>query len=396
MSFRSLPCAGCDEIGGYVLEVHLLPAKQGDAIWVRWGKRKLTHQLLVDMGTPGVGRALRERLAGCGVFEALVVTHIDADHIGGVLTCVVDRELDGVTFRDVWFNGLEHVRSSTPLSVESYGGRQGLALQRWLEHRAWNVAMNRGPVVRRCEPIVLDGGLLVTVLGPTRERLDELAPVWEREVQSALTSTEEAPKPALPPELEAYGARRIPRAPVLRDDADLQELASGATGNDRSAANGSSIVLLLEHGDHAVLLAGDAYAHDLIDGIASLGRRGPLRLDAFKLPHHGSHENITRELLAKVRCRRFLFSTDGTRFAHPDAAAVACVIAHARRTGRNGLELGFNSRSVFSGWWDNAAWQRAFGYRAEYGTDGLVVRLPATARVPAPRSGRRRSGAPRR
>jgi len=365
-----------------VLELHLLPAKQGDAIWVRWGTRKLTHQMLIDMGTPGVGAALRERLAGRGVFEALVVTHIDADHIGGALSCLVDAKLDGVTFRDVWFNGLRHVRPDAPPSAESFGGRQGLALQRWLEGRAWNVAMDGGPVLRQPRPISLEGGMVVTVLGPTRQRLDELAPVWERELQQALAAGPEPTTVLVPPGLEAYGGRRAPRPPTLHSEADLRHLASGATGSDRSRANGSSIVLLLEHGEHTVLLAGDAYAQDLIDGIASLGRRGPLRLNAFKLPHHGSQENMTKELLAAVRCPRFLFSTDGTRFSHPDAAAVACVIAHARRrTPGEPVVLGFNCRSVFSEWWDNAAWQRVFRYRAEYGTDGLIVRLPVPARA---------------
>jgi hypothetical protein len=65
------------------------------------------------------------------------------------------------------------------------------------------------------------------------------------------------------------------------------------------------------------------------------------------------------------------------------------VIAHARRrTANEAIALGFNCRSAFSGWWDNAAWQRAFGYRAEYGADGLVVRLPAPARLARSARGR--------
>jgi glyoxylase-like metal-dependent hydrolase (beta-lactamase superfamily II) len=75
------------------LSVRFLPARQGDAIWVTWGDG---HQLMIDMGTEQVGKQLAARLAALPEeerrFELLVVTHVDADHIGGVLTCVADTD----------------------------------------------------------------------------------------------------------------------------------------------------------------------------------------------------------------------------------------------------------------------------------------------------------------
>ena len=43
-----------------------------------------------------------------------------------------------------------------------------------------------------------------------------------------------------------------------------------------------------------------------------------LELTDFKVPHHGSAKNITREILALAPAERYLFSTDGGYFSHPD------------------------------------------------------------------------------
>src|SRR5918992_6185173 len=64
------------------LEVQFLPARQGDAIWVRWGRGR---QLMIDMGTEQTGRKLAKRFEALPEskrrFDLLVITHVDSDHI---------------------------------------------------------------------------------------------------------------------------------------------------------------------------------------------------------------------------------------------------------------------------------------------------------------------------
>lgn len=367
-----------------MLELQLLPARQGDAIWIRWRDGEAIRQLIVDMGTEGVGKALRSKFEALPVreraFELLVVTHIDADHIGGVLGCLVDApRLRGLRFHDIWFNGLDHLRPARRRhGLEAWGGAQGRRLMTWLAKQPWNHAFGgericRDDTVQSC---TLPGGLMLTVLGPTPRRLAALEPVWRRELQLATAKRREAE--ARSPGLEAWGRTQRTR-PVLRDQAALERLASRVTGRDTSKANGSSIVLLLEHDGHRILLGGDAYAEDIVEGLACLCSE-PFPLDAFKLPHHGSGENTTGAMIDAVDCRRFLFSTDGTLFQHPHAEAVACVIEHGRRPRRN-VELGFNERSPYNTWWDDARWKKQYRYRARYGGDeGLTLRFPGRTR----------------
>jgi hypothetical protein len=90
------------------------------------------------------------------------------------------------------------------------------------------------------------------------------------------------------------------------------------------------------------------------------------------LPHHGSRYNVSRELIEAVSCRRYLISTNGSYFKHPDPVAVARVIKY----GGEGLELIFNYASAETTLWDNTRWKRDYGYATTYPAppdDGLVT-----------------------
>jgi beta-lactamase superfamily II metal-dependent hydrolase len=357
------------------LEVQFLNARQGDAIWIRWG----TRQIMIDMGTRGTGRSIAQRLRDLPEdrrrFDLLVVTHVDVDHIGGVLSCVADpaQPVPGLTFNDVWFNGWKHLSGETLTAaspqLEAMGGAQGEVFSNWLHDQPWNEAFGRGPVVRS-DPTPIDIGdrLSLTVLGPGQRRLEALKPAWEADVAAAI---DRGDLDGVSPGLEPMGPST---PPVFEDRTDLMLLAEAPAPRDDSPANGSSITLLLEWESKRILLTGDAFAAEIGEGLAALGGGHPVALDLIKTPHHGSRNNITRALVEAVDCPLWLFSSDGTTFRHPDAQAIATILAFG--THRNPT-LAFNVRSKYSGWWDNDEWRRLFGYQVRYGTvdDGLTVRF---------------------
>jgi len=82
------------------------------------------------------------------------------------------------------------------------------------------------------------------------------------------------------------------------------------------------------------MFLGDAHSPVLVDAIKRLlAKRGEekLVLDAVKLPHHGSRNNVSRELIELLDCRRFLISTNGNIFEHPDAESIARIIKYGGR-----------------------------------------------------------------
>jgi hypothetical protein len=371
-----------------VFTIEMLPARQGDALFVEWGDDPdSTHRLLIDAGTPGTFKAVSERIAkldpGKRNFELLVVSHIDSDHIGGTIPLLKDKDL-GATYEDVWFNGLKHLPKS---DVEPFGPTQGDELTKLLKQRTWNGAWQGEAVVVPEEgppPVKpLADGMTLTLLSPFAQQLRNLRPEWpETVLEHGLV---EGVPPTAPPELgpagdiDVFGAA-VPATPD--DVTDIADLADRAVIEDTAAPNGTSIALLLEFGKRSVLLNADAHPSVLRRGIEALlkHRKKPkLVVDAFKLPHHGSRFNIDLPLLEKVECRRHLISTDGTQTEHPHIEGVARVLATSDQP-----ELVFNYRSKWNAVWDDDEVVKRGKYSRrfppEHGGPGIVfdvMQLPA-------------------
>lgn len=367
-----------------MFEITMLPAQQGDAIWIRWGDASDPHHIIIDMGTEEIGGQIRQRLEALPgtkrTIDLLVVTHVDSDHIGGVLTCLADVDpLPGLTINDVWFNGFQHLSGgSVPQlgdaqvsALEPLGPAQGERLSSWLRKQHWNKAFQGAPVQRvpgeAPHSVTLHDNLQLTVLGPTPERLHEFVDTWVIEVEEALKKGNLTEVSA---GLEPMGAKK----PVLEEKEDLELLAETDSLLDDSEANGSSIALLMEYKGNKVVLAGDAFPNDLVEGIKAVSGNQRLKLDAFKLPHHCSMRNNIQSLIEAVDCDRWLISTDGIRHKHPDAVAIARVIAYSKNRTPHLL---FNVPSVYNSWWDNDDWRTRYDYLTQYGTkeDGLTVQF---------------------
>lgn len=362
-----------------VLRIEMLPAAQGDALWIEYGDESQPRRILIDGGTksswPGGLKARVEALpAAERKFELLIVTHVDADHIDGALALLRDDSL-GATFGDVWFNGWRHL-PDTPL--ESLGPVEGELLTEALVTRQipWNDAFGGRAVGVNVEGALprkeFEDGLTLTVLSPYAQQLANLKPVWNKVVREAGLEpgepAEETPTEPLPEGLEHLGPEGLP---------DVSALAATPFKADTAEANGSTIAVLLEHDGMSAVLCGDAFPTVVLTSVERLlEERGTHRLatDAFKLPHHGSHANISKELLETIDTRHFLFSSNGshTRHPHPESVARALVTTAA------GSSLFFNYRTHFNEAWDEEKLKDDFHYEAVYpdqGTLGLTVDL---------------------
>lgn len=357
--------------------IEMLPARHGDALWIEYGEdgAERPHRFLIDGGTEGTRSVLEERIGALPPeereFELLIVSHIDADHIGGILRLLEVGDVE-VGFRDVWFNGWRHL-PETPL--ESLGPVQGERLTTCLAGPPalrWNEDFGRGPVEipdggDDLPSVNLPGGMRLTLLSPGRDELLVLRKEWEKVLREAGIDPRFAPPPEpepLPPGLERLG----PPPPLP----DIEALAAEEWDPDHSEANGSSIVVLAEYEEGTALLAADAHPDVFLRGIDRLvGEEGTLEADLFKLPHHGSRANVTAELLGRVRCGRYLFSTDGSRFGHPDPQAVARVLVAGSPT-----ELYFNYLNDRTRIWGDPRLAKRFGYAAQFREDSSRLVVP--------------------
>ncbi len=350
-------------------DIELLPARNGDCLWLTYGEAADLHHVMIDCGSVAVAALARERVLSVPRVELFVLTHIDADHISGAVPLFTDDDVCD-RFDDVWFNGWDQLRGF--LSV-AQGEAFSDLLDRPDRRFRWN-RTERGsgaipPIVTdgvSHPEVVLEGGLKLTVLSPTPSGLQRLAANW----RAALTE--------LNPQKAMLGRRARPSPPADPAKLDLAKLDADGPTKDSSIPNLSSIAVLAEFGGRAVLLTGDAHADVLASSIRSLqeqrGRPGErLRLDALKLSHHGSANATTNDLLDTIECSNYLVPSDGSIFYHPDRAAMARVIL---RGGPNPT-IHFNYRTDLNGFWDDKDLQARYGYATEYpdGSDGLQLSL---------------------
>lgn len=346
--------------------VSALPASFGDCLWIEYGPEEAPNVILIDAG-PSAPEALSDRLrqlaARGGVLELVVVTHVDADHIGGMLM-LLEKGFYGVQVRDFWFNGFRHLPGP-----ETFGEKQGERLTGLLLDKgiAWNAVLkNAGFMVsdKSCPVIDLPGGAKITLLSPDAHQLARLKRNWTAACGEADLY---ADIPAVTTyygedEREAFGAAPIPNIDNLADK-DFVE--------DVTEANGSSIAFSIEYDGKRVLCGADAYPSRLLSSLEQHLGAPPYSFDLVKLPHHGSDKNVSKEFVEAIDCPRYLFSTNGARYKHPSQAAVARVIRHAKQP-----KLIFNYRSAYTEIWENKPLQLANKYSVLYGDEaGITIEL---------------------
>ena len=365
----------------------MLPAQQGDALWIEYGDREHPTRVLIDAGTPPTNEVVKERVNRLDPkdrrFELLIVTHIDTDHIGGVLKLLADRSL-GLTFDDVWFNAWRHLQEEE-LPADRLGPIDGEILSTLLDHAEWPwnrafaeekaspaVVPDEGPL----SPIHLAGGMTLTLLSPGPAQLQALRREWAKVVQDAgLDPSDPERSQEVLAELAAKKGVRLDR--LGAGAIDVERLAETPFAPDRAVANGSTIAVLAEFRGKAALLSGDGFPDVIEPNVMRLLQqrgRSKLELDAFKLPHHGSLHNVSNDLLSALSCSRYLFSSNGNIFGHPDREAVARVIVNGGRE----PTLLFNYRTSLNDVWDDRDLMAEFDYHVEYpsgGQEGLALDL---------------------
>lgn len=398
-----------------MLRLEMLPAGCGDCIWLECGTGLDSSIVLIDGGIRDtvapirarIAKAQKERRVDILDVQLLVITHIDNDHLLGIVELLKTKDLP-VRFLDMWFNGRPQLLRLPPESADRgrarrrskpsparpgdllgsnddgyeprplpsaqdlLGPAQSDELSALLASRGFRCNQNKiwpGEIVMIPDegPLpstTLPGDLRLTVLGPSIDRLRTLCEAWPDVLAGKDEPSGQAPASDILGQRDSW-------PPVWKDDEQ----------RDSSDANASSIVLLAEHGSHSILLAGDAHAPDLSAAVGRLcsargASAGSLRLSAFKVSHHGSTRNLTDPLLDKISCERYLISTNGSgRSAHPDQQALLRILRHS--PGSPQLVFNYDVPTTRP-WWTRMDEVRGAKYTTHHPTapaEGVVVTL---------------------
>lgn len=359
-----------------VFRLAMHPASEGDALILAWGDEEAPRHALIDLGRTGDYKALKPLLRSIGRFELFCLTHIDADHIEGAVPLFKEADLPFEADR-IWFNARAQLVIAKdrlpPLGLEALGAAQaekvtaGILKSGW----RWNGDFESSVVSldspEAAAPIQLEGGLTLRLLSPSDHKLAQLLPVWDAELAKAglRTTDPDAVERAL------VAGREFLSGP------NVDQLAATPFRIDTTKPNGASIVFIAEFAGRRVLMGADSHPDVVETAVRALGfdETNRLRLDCLKVSHHGSKANSSPSLLRILDCRRFAFSTDGSRHDHPDRETIARILKNDPERAKT---LIFNFRQPNTECWDDADLMRRWRYECVFppdGTDGIEFEI---------------------
>ena len=132
-----------------MFNIEMLPANEGDCLWIEYGDPIAPNRILIDCGYKSTYRKVMERLRNRPEirFELFVLTHIDRDHILGAVPFIKDGDVTKNRIGEIWFNGREQID-------DTLGVRDAEHFTRAIEEKElnWNSKFEHKPVM------VPDGG----------------------------------------------------------------------------------------------------------------------------------------------------------------------------------------------------------------------------------------------
>ena len=313
-----------------IFTLEALEAEFGDSLLLHYGDSAAPRLIVIDGGPSDVYKtSLRPRLdeiqksRGGGQLEIrmLMVSHIDTDHINGVLkltnALLEDQEAKRPLPFDIltlWHNSFDDMVGKTAASelagstaaAASFGDagaiiagiKQGRQLRKDADALAINMNSGFDALIQfdaAAKPLKISKGLTFTVIGPRKEQLAKLKKKWGDEIEK-----------------------------IVKNEKKKEAALAAAAQADDEIQNLSSLVVLAEFGSAAakrsMLFTGDAGGSFIVDSLKDaklLNAAGTMKVDILKLPHHGSARNCTPILMQTVHADHYVASANGQN-GNPD------------------------------------------------------------------------------
>ncbi|MCB2353925.1 ComEC/Rec2 family competence protein [Clostridium estertheticum] len=302
------------------IKIKMLEAFNGDSFLISLEDNSIISNIIVDGGISKTYiRDLRSQIQSIisknENIDLMFITHVDDDHIGGFISFFEDDEIDKSIVKRVIYNSALAISKSlntkydslreidiNKLSDKKVSYKQGKTLEN--ELLKYNLLETK--VIKTLNQITL-GGAIITILSPREIEIKKLNKKWERETsdkRQASSSDNEYKKSI---------------KELLENDKHVK---------DRSIINSSSISFLLEYGPFKILMLGDSRSDIITKSLnrLSYNQDNKLKVDYVKLPHHGSKKNLYYDLLNIIDCKKYIISTDGSIFNHPDKTTLARIL----------------------------------------------------------------------
>lgn len=305
-----------------LINIKVLKALYGDCIILTYGLEQINY-ILID---GGIGKECYRSLKvffdnlekDKASLSLLVLTHIDLDHIDGVLKLFSDENFEFSKINKMWFNYGDFLDSELKIIRDKeindlriqdvttkIGWKQGTSLELILKKSGFQYEK----IIKKLDEIDLEEAHF-TVLSPSLEVLRDFNEQWaiEREQETKISSVSDYTFP-------------------------IEELNNLEFHENISLANKCSLAFVFEYKKRKVLFLGDASAIEIENSLSELGysEAKPLEVDICKISHHASKHNTSNELVRMLKCRNYIISTNLTASGRPSKECLSRIICNSKQ-----------------------------------------------------------------
>lgn len=307
----------------------MLPAEEGDFMWIEYGDENSFSHILIDGGVEVTGnvyaKIVNEIYERNEFIEAIILTHIDYDHIQGVLVGIeqLPKEILKKVVKRIMFNtakGIMNKRTAqineelcwdnkiqVNTSTEGYGVGEAISIIRLLKEKELIQCLI--DYIEAGNLFELDKCAEIKIISPSCEELDKLLTNWEK-----------------------YKREREPVAYASNSEnlkKNICDLMNETLYSDSSVNNRSSIAFVFEFDGMKLAFLGDALPSVCINGLKKHNITAPYNVDAIKIAHHGSRSNTCDKLLKFIPTQNYLLSTNGNNGKVPSKVVLAHLLKNS-------------------------------------------------------------------
>jgi hypothetical protein len=329
----------------------VLRARKGDCLILHYGAEDKPRLIIIDGGPSDVYQPqLKPRIAAIhkarGLdeqeplpVEAVMVSHVDDDHIKGILELTKEQREEPdlrLAVTSLWHNSFDDLLTTRPAELQASvgigaaglgGGRGGQGANDVGKVLAGFGAAALDPAFEAESDEELDAARVLASIPQGRQLRDDAVVLgWKpnHRFKGKLILASEGAKPVtvdgelkltvIGPMQAELQALQEAHDKWLRDKQKKTTKSTLAAFVDGSVANLSSIVMLAELGGKRMLLTGDARGDKILEGMELMGlldAGAGMHLDVLKVPHHGSDNNMETSFFRRVTADHYVFSGDG-------------------------------------------------------------------------------------
>ena len=278
--------------------------------------------ILIDGGvTDTYINEISHRIDRLDKLDLVVLTHIDNDHICGLIELINDK-YSRKKVKELWFNTPSDELIIQPNYNNDIGYGQGELFSQTIQK--YGLFHRNDIYIEKQDKYLIYSDINLILLSPMKQNLDALNKQWDKNDF-----------------LRDCSGRKVEISGTnpLEDRREIDSLDDSLFGKDSSYTNRSSIAFILEYKkSQKFLFLGDADIRVINQSLIKLGysKSNKLQIEFVKLSHHGSKNNINSKFLDLISSDAFVILTDGlypnsSTFKHPDKETLSLILRHSDR-----------------------------------------------------------------